>query len=326
MNHPIETDKGLTDSSAADELRQALSDFADEVLSVYQGDRRIIDLMLAALLADGHVLLDGVPGVAKTTLVRTFAECLGLEFRRAQFTPDLLPSDITGVSIFDPRDRSFRFHEGPVFANVLLADEINRAPARTQSSLLEAMQERQVTVDGQRHDLPDPFLVLATRNPIEYEGVYPLPEAQLDRFLIRISLGYPSEDVEADMLARHQDGPPNVRQVLTKRSLAAARKAVSEVGVSEVIRRYIVALAQASREDSRVLLGASPRASLALQRISRAHAFLRSREWVDVRDVQQLLEPAWGHRIILTHRAEARGITSKDVIADLLKKVSWDPA
>lgn len=323
MNKPFEY--AVADTDSADQLRETLVRFQDEVLKVYQGEPAAVELMLTSLLANGHVLLDGVPGVAKTTLVRTFARCLGLVFRRVQFTPDLLPGDITGISIFDPGKQSFRFHPGPVFAQVLLADEVNRAPARTQSALLEAMQERQVTIDGTRHSLPDPFIVLATRNPIEHEGVYPLPEAQLDRFLIRLKLGYPGAEAETQMLSRHEHGAPSVVKMLSADDLERAKAHVDLVGVSEVIRRYIVALARATRSDSRVLLGASPRASLALQNAARAHAFLQGREWVDVKDVRHLVGAVWAHRIILTHRSESRGDTAESVIATILQQVTWDP-
>lgn len=323
MNKPVEYATG--EAASADRIRETLGRFQEEVLKVYQGDSAAVELMLTSLLANGHLLLDGVPGVAKTTLVRTFARCLGLLFRRVQFTPDLLPGDITGISIFDPGNQSFRFHPGPVFAQVLLADEVNRAPARTQSALLEAMQERQVTIDGTRHELPDPFIVLATRNPIEHEGVYPLPEAQLDRFLIRLKLGYPGAEAETQMLSRHQHGAPSVTQMLSAAELKEARAYVAKVGVSEVIRRYIVALARATRSDSRVLLGASPRASLALQNAARAHAFLHGREWVDVKDIRHLVGAVWAHRIILTHRSESRGDTADSVISSVMQQVTWDP-
>jgi MoxR-like ATPase len=249
--------------------RERLEGVRREVSRVYLGDATAVDMMLVALLSRGHVLLEGVPGIAKTTLVKAFATTLGCTVRRVQFTPDLLPADITGTYVLNPRDGSFSLRAGPIFANVVLADEINRAPAKTQSALLEAMQERQVTIEGDRFELPDPFFVLATQNPIDLEGTYPLPEAQIDRFLVRVQMGYPQEKDEIAMLRTHGIAPPAPYAVLSPSDALQLQSIAARVHVEEDLFAYAVGLCQFTRQHPRVVLGASPRASLGLLRAAR---------------------------------------------------------
>jgi MoxR-like ATPase len=270
------------------------------------------------------VLIDDYPGLAKTLAARSFAGVTGLEFGRIQFTPDLLPSDITGSSIFDQRAADFEFRPGPVFVNLLLADEINRAPAKTQAALLEAMQERQVTIDGVTHRLPEPFLVIATQNPIEFEGTYPLPEAQLDRFLLRITVGYPTEDDEWTILERRLDRQADevdLRRVAGPEQIAALKRAAEEVHVSEPAGRYIVALVTATRSNPRVQVGASPRGSLALLKLARVRALLKGRDFVTPEDVKAVAVPALGHRITLRPEYWVQRVRGEDVVRDCLEQV-----
>src|ERR1051325_3345533 len=265
--------------------RERLEGVRREVGRVYIGDAGAVDVMLLALLARGHVLLEGVPGVAKTTLVKAFALTLGSSVRRVQFTPDLLPADITGTYVLNPRDGSFSLRAGPIFANVVLADEINRAPAKTQSALLEAMQERQVTIEGDRFELPDPFFVLATQNPIDLEGTYPLPEAQIDRFLVRVQMGYPAEKDEISMLRAHGVSAPQPYVVLSPADALQLQSIAARVHVEEDVFAYAVALSQFTRQHPRVVLGASPRASLGLLRAAKASPVLAGRACVTPHDV-----------------------------------------
>ena len=278
---------------------------AEQVGRVIVGKAEQTRLVTVALLAGGHVLIDDVPGVAKTLLVRTFAASLGLHFSRLQCTADLLPGDVTGSTVFDQRAGTFEFRPGPLFANVVLADEVNRATPRTQSAFLEAMEERSVTIDGHTHALPQPFLVLATQNPIELKGTFPLPEAQLDRFLLRLRMGYPSEGEEAQMLDRFRTGDPlsEVTTVDAASRLPAARRAVRDVHVADDVARYVVALARATRETPLVRLGASPRATLALLHASQAWAALDGRDFVTPDDVQALVVPVLAHRLVLSRDA-----------------------
>jgi MoxR-like ATPase len=280
-------------------------------------------LLSVALLADGHVLLDDVPGVAKTLLVRTLAAALGLSFSRIQCTPDLLPGDVTGSLVFDQRAGEFDFRPGPVFANIVLADEINRATPRTQSAFLEAMQERGVTVDGVTHALPDPFLVMATQNPVEQKGTFPLPEAQIDRFLISLRMGYPDSGEEVTMLERFRETDPltEVRAAVAPEEVAAAQAAVRKVHVSEDVAGYVVALVRATRESALVRLGASPRASLALQRAAQASAALDGRDFVVPDDVQALVEPVLAHRLVLARDALLDGGTAGAVVQEVVRHV-----
>ncbi len=297
-----------------------------ELRRVYQGPSSVIDALLVGLVARGHILLEGVPGVAKTTLVKAFAETVAGVFRRVQFTPDLLPSDITGTHVLDMRTNEFVLRRGPIFANVVLGDEINRAPAKTQSALLEAMQEAQVTIEGTTVVLPQPFIVLATQNPVEQEGVYALPEAQLDRFLVKIRMGYPDEADEVMMLAAHGAGAPTVRPVLSVDRVLELSTLAEAVGVSDTIRRYVVRLAQWTREAAPVVLGASPRASLALMRAARARALLSGRDFVNVEDVRALVGVVYAHRLVLTSAALLEGTEPGDLLRAAVRAVPYDPA
>ena len=295
-------------------LRDAL---LAEVGQVYIGAESTVTLLLAALLARGHVLLEGVPGLAKTTLAKAVAVTLGCEFRRIQFTPDLLPADITGTYVFNQKLHEFELRKGPLFAQVVLADEINRAPAKTQSALLEAMQERQVTIEGATQILPEPFLVLATQNPVEQEGVYLLPEAQIDRFLVRIQLEYPSAADEARMLQTYDKPVPAVEPSVSVEELLGFAASVDVVHVEEKLMHYIVRLVQATRTHPRVALGASPRASLALMRQSKAWALLQGRDYVTPDDVRKMLRPVLEHRVMVTTDAAIEGVTSAAVVKDV---------
>jgi len=301
----------------------------DEVERAVVGKRDVLELVLLALLADGHVLLEDVPGVAKTLIARSFAAASGLRFARVQFTPDLLPSDVTGSSIFDQRAATFTFRPGPVFTNLLLGDEINRAPPKTQAALLEAMEEHQVTADDGTHLLERPFLVLATQNPIEYEGTYPLPEAQLDRFLVRLRVGYPSADDEWRMLdARARRGTDAVamKAIVARDGLLALQAAVEAVHVGAAVGRYMVALATATRESSEVEVGASPRGSLALLRMARARAAVEGRDFVVPDDVKAVAVPALAHRLVLRPELWVRRIDADSVVRRVLDAVPAPPA
>jgi MoxR-like ATPase len=306
--------------SSAAELGRVV---AEQVGRVIVGKADQTRLVTIALLADGHVLLDDVPGVAKTLLVRTLSAALGLAFSRIQCTPDLLPADVTGSLVFDQKQGAFEFRPGPLFANIVLADEINRATPRAQSAFLEAMEERGVTVDGTTHALPRPFMVLATQNPVELKGTFPLPEAQVDRFLLCLRMGYPTEDDEARMLERFRRGDPltEVRAVVDTDDLRVVRAAVREVHVSGDVAGYIVALARATRESPLLRLGASPRASLALQHAAQAAAALAGRDFVIPDDVQGLIAPVLAHRLLLARDAVIDGRSAEDVLAEVVTHV-----
>lgn len=295
----------------------------DEVGRVFLGASSITDGLLTALLAQGHVLVEGFPGVAKTTLVKAFAATLGSKFRRVQFTPDLLPTDITGTNILDMRSNTFVLREGPVFTNILLGDEINRAPAKTQSALLEAMAERQVTIEGETHALAAPFMVLATQNPIEQEGTYPLPEAQVDRFLMKLQLGYPTPADEKRMLTTYDQPPAAPRAVIGPNDVLALCALAQRVHFAEEIIDYILGLVQFSREHKRVYLGASPRAALALLHASKARALLFGRDFVLPDDVRELAPAILSHRIVLAPEAELDGVTGAAVVTEALNRVTY---
>lgn len=277
--------------------------------------------MLMALLAGGHVLLEGVPGTAKTTLCRTFSSVLGLHYERVQFTPDLLPSDVTGTQVLDRQTSEFVLRKGPVFCQLLLADELNRAPARTQSSLLEAMQERQVTIEGHTLPLPSPFMVLATQNPIEQEGVYRLPEAQLDRFLFRIHVGYPQREQEVDMLQLHSRQIPTPAAVTNADEVQGIQQQIDTVYGTRELQEYIVDLVRQSRQHPDLVLGASPRAAISLMKASRVHALLCGRDYLTHEDIQRVCLPVMGHRLILRPEAEMDGRSVSDVIQQLVQSV-----
>jgi len=296
----------------------------DEVERAVVGKRDRLELVLAGLLADGHVLLEDVPGLAKTLTARSFAEVTGLRFARVQFTPDLLPSDVTGSSIWNQRDAEFAFRAGPIFTNILLADEINRAPPKTQAALLEAMQERQVSTDGETRTLEPPFLVLATQNPIEYEGTYPLPEAQLDRFLLRTGFGYPTADAEWEMIERRLErGVDDVvlRSIVDRETLLAMQRAVEGVHVDESVGRYVVDLVAATRESPSVSVGSSPRGSLAIVKLSRCRAALDGRDFVTPDDVKSVAVPALAHRLVLRPELWVQRRSGEDVVREILDQV-----
>jgi MoxR-like ATPase len=303
--------------------RERLLDVRRQVSMVYIGESSIVDTMLVALLARGHVLLEGVPGVAKTTLVKTFAVAIGCSVRRVQFTPDLLPADITGSYVLNPKEGTFALRPGPIFSNVVLADEINRAPAKTQAALLEAMQERQVTIEGDRFTLPSPFLVLATQNPIDLEGTYPLPEAQLDRFLVHVQVGYPGDRAEVAMLRAHGVSAPEPQAVLGSADVSQLQSIASRVHVEDDIHEYVVSLTAFTRTHARVALGASPRASLGLLRAAKAFAVINGRPFVTPDDVMKVASAVLPHRLILVADLEGDTKAREAVIEEALRKVSY---
>ncbi|MCA9062954.1 MAG: MoxR family ATPase [Planctomycetaceae bacterium] len=311
--------------SASNELAQKVSGLRQRTLSairqVVVGMDNVTDQLLMALVAGGHVLLEGVPGTAKTTLCRAFSTALGIHYERIQFTPDLLPSDVTGTQVLDRNTSDFVLRKGPVFCQLLLADELNRAPARTQSSLLEAMQERQVTIEGHTLPLPKPFMVLATQNPIEQEGVYRLPEAQLDRFLFRIMVGYPDRNQEVAMLELHSRVIPSPDPVTSADEITAIQQQLDSVFCSTELHGYIIDLARASRQHPALVLGASPRAAINLMKAARAHALLAGRGYLTHQDIQAICLPVLSHRLIMRPEAEMDGTTIEQVIAELIQRV-----
>ena len=311
------------------ELRDLAERVLTEVEKAIVGKRGPLELILLALLSDGHVLLEDFPGLAKTLIARSFAQATSLRFARIQFTPDLMPGDVTGSQIFDQRTTDFVFRPGPVFANLLLADEINRAPPKTQAALLEAMQERQVTIENTTHLLEPPFLVLATQNPIEYEGTYPLPEAQLDRFLVRISVGYPEHADEVEMLRRRLErGVDEVElaPVVGAAELVGMQRALEQVHVSDAIESYVVDIVAATRESRRLAVGASPRGSLALLKLSRAKAALAGRDFVVPEDVKAVAVPALAHRLMVRPELWVQRLRGEDVVTEVLETVPTPPA
>ena len=296
----------------------------DAVGRVIVGKNEVLSRILAGILANGHILIEDYPGLAKTLIARLFAQALGLGFTRVQFTPDLLPADITGSFLYDQREARFEFRRGPVFTHLLLGDEINRATPKTQAALLEAMQESQVTVEGESFALEPPFLVIATQNPIELEGTYPLPEAQLDRFLLRVAVGYPTADEEREILERRRQrraDDARVAPVVSRQELLSMQQALEDVFVSDAVQRYVVDLVQATRTDHRVQLGASPRGALALLKLARAEAVLRGRDFVTPDDVKAMAVPALAHRLILQPELWVARLTSAQVVAHLLGSV-----
>jgi MoxR-like ATPase len=312
----------------ADSARASLEALRAEIAKAVVGQDPAVTGLVVALLCRGHVLLEGVPGVAKTLLVRALAASLQLETKRVQFTPDLMPGDVTGSLVYDARTAEFSFRPGPVFTNLLLADEINRTPPKTQASLLEAMEERQVTIDGTPRPLPDPFLVAATQNPVEYEGTYPLPEAQLDRFLLKLVLPLPDRESEIDVITRHAEGfdprdlnAAGLRPAAGPEDLEAARAAVAKTAVSPEVTGYIVDICRATRESPSLVLGVSPRGATALLATSRAWAWLTGRDYVIPDDVKALALPTLRHRVQLRPEAEMEGVTADSVITSILARV-----
>jgi MoxR-like ATPase len=310
------------------EAAKRCEEILDEVEKVIVGKRDVLRLVLLGILADGNVLLEDLPGLGKTVMARSFATVLGLRFTRIQFTPDLLPADVTGSPIFDQRTGEIVFRPGPVFTNLLLADEINRTPPKTQAALLEAMAEKQVTVDGQTRPLPQPFIVLATDNPIEYEGTYPLPEAQLDRFLLRTRLGYLTPEGEAAMLRRRLDQagrPPVLCAVTDASGLLELRESLNAVHVDDDVLGYVVRLLTASRGHQKVMVGASPRGGIAITDLARGQALLNGRDFVTPEDVKAVAVPALAHRLVLRPELWVRQITGDDIAAELLAEVPTPP-
>jgi len=305
------------------EARQIADRLLNGLGEAILGQPELLKLVTVCLLARGHLLIEDVPGVGKTMLARSMARSIGCTFKRIQFTPDMLPSDVTGVSVFNQRDREFEFRPGPIMAQIVLADEINRATPKTQAALLEAMEERQVTVDGVTHTLQRPFLVLATQNPIEYEGTFPLPEAQVDRFMMRISLGYPSQTDEISILNSQQTHHPieDVEQVITAEELVAAQKAVKDVYMDDLIKEYIVLLTNATRKHPDVYLGASPRGSLALYKTARARAAMESRNFVIPDDIKALADFTLSHRIIISPSARIKNVDARAIMGEVLDSV-----
>lgn len=310
---------------AVEKVQRLSESLQAEMRKIIVGQEQVIEQLLVALLADGHVLLEGVPGIAKTLMVKALALTLGLEFTRIQFTPDLMPSDVIGTNIYDLQKGEFRLKRGPIFTNLLLADEVNRTPPKTQAALLEAMEERQATIDGVRYPLPEPFLVFATQNPIEYEGTYPLPEAQLDRFLLKLELTYPSAEEEQEILLRYHQGfhprrleEAGLQQCADARELMACRAVVQRVQVEPSLFRYITAIVGATRQSADLSLGASPRASIALLLASKALAAMRGRDFVIPDDIKALAPPVLRHRILLRPEVEIEGRRPDDIIRGIL--------
>lgn len=302
-------------------MQQQIAKIIQNIEKVMIGKRDIAELSIVALLAGGHVLLEDVPGVGKTMMVRTLAKSVGAKFKRIQFTPDLLPSDVIGVSIYNPKTLQFEFRPGPILGNIVLADEINRTSPRTQSSLLEAMEEASVTVDGETIQIPKPFFVMATQNPIEYEGTYPLPEAQLDRFLLKLKMGYPTEVEELEVLRRAENRAPidEIEAVMTTDELRGLQQQASALHIEDNVKAYIVALAQRTRQHDKVYLGVSPRASIALMRATQAYAFMRGRDFVTPDDVQYLVPYVFGHRLMLQPEARYEGVVAETIIEDIIR-------
>ena len=311
-------------SELIDKTNKSAKVITDEISNVVLGKEQTIEILMAGVLANGNILFEDYPGLAKTLMSNTLADILGCDFKRIQFTPDLLPADITGSYFYDPEKNKFTFRKGPIFCNILLADEINRAPPKTQAALLEAMQEKQITIEGTTHKLSRPFIVLATQNPIEYEGTYPLPEAQMDRFLIKIGVGYPDEDVEVGILQARADRKKDsftVKALATPAKVVEMHKSIEEVYVKKEVMKYMVELVQSTRRDTRVAVGSSPRGSLGLFKLSRALAVLSGRDYVVPDDVKRAAIPVLGHRVILKPEARIRGVKVEEIISELLMTV-----
>jgi MoxR-like ATPase len=308
------------------QLNEAVTKIKTEIAKVIVGQEEMIELMIAAILADGHVLIEGVPGVAKTLTAKLLARCIDVPFSRIQFTPDLMPSDVIGTSVFNPQTAKFSFKHGPIFSNIVLIDEINRSPAKTQAALFEVMEEKQVTVDGITYPIPQPFMVLATQNPVEHEGTYRLPEAQLDRFLFKIEVKYPTPEEEVQILEYAHKGitthfAETVQSVLNGNEIISIREQVNNVHIEDKVLKYIAELVYETRNNKSLFLGASPRASVAVLRAAKAIATINGRDFVTPDDVIRVLHPVLCHRIILTPEKEMEGGTAADVIKDITKKI-----
>lgn len=308
------------------ELKTAAAELRDEIARVIVGQEKMVDYMLIAILAKGHILLEGVPGIAKTLAAKLMAKTIDTGFSRIQFTPDLMPSDIIGTSVFNLKTSEFDFKYGPVFSNIILIDEINRAPAKTQSALFELMEEQQVTVDGKTYKMAEPFIVFATQNPVEQEGTYKLPEAQLDRFLFKIEIGYPSIEEEMDIIKKHHKNPvltslKDVRKILDPEKVGKFQQIIKSVLIEEPLIRYIAEIVNKTRNNNSLFLGASPRASLAILNGSKAWAALNGRDFVIPEDIKEMVYPVLNHRIILTPEKEMEGISTKKVISQIIESV-----
>ncbi|MFF5996645.1 MoxR family ATPase [Lysinibacillus sp. KU-BSD001] len=304
-------------------MQQQIQAVIHNIEKVMIGKRDIAELSIVALLAGGHVLLEDVPGVGKTMMVRSLAKSVGADFKRIQFTPDLLPSDVVGVSIYNPKTLQFEFRPGPIVGNIILADEINRTSPKTQAALLEAMEEASVTIDGETLDIPKPFFVMATQNPIEYEGTYPLPEAQLDRFLLKVRMGYPTAQQEIEILRRAENKKPiqEITSVMTIDELRELQHAVQQVYIEDGVKSYIIDIARATRQHPRVYLGVSPRASIALMKAAQAYAFMQNRDFVKPDDIKYLAPFVFSHRLILTPEARYEGIQPEQVLAQVIEQI-----
>jgi len=304
-------------------MKNSLENLIENIEKVIVGKRNVIEKVIITLISGGHLLIEDVPGIGKTMIAKALAKSISLDFKRIQFTPDLLPSDIIGITIYNEKTREFEFKKGPIFSNIILADEINRSTPKTQSALLEAMEERQVTVDGITHKLVEPFFVVATENPIEYEGTFPLPEAQLDRFFMKIEVGYPDKNFEIEMLSRLEKTHPIflIEDVVSKDKIIEIQNEVKNIYVDESLKEYIVNLGRTLREDDDIYLGPSPRGLLILMRVSQARAYLYGRNYVIPDDVKELFYPVMSHRIIVKPESKIKGINEKDVLERVLLKV-----
>jgi MoxR-like ATPase len=308
------------------DLQEAVTNIRTSIAQIVKGQEEMIDLMMVGLLSDGHLLIEGVPGVAKTLTAKLMAKILDIPFSRLQFTPDLMPSDVLGTSVFNPKEISFEFKKGPIFSNIVLIDEINRAPAKTQSALFEVMEERQVTIDGVTYLLPPPFMVLATQNPIDQEGTYRLPEAQLDRFLFKIQVGYPTLDNEISMLESQQHSTQkklleNISPLLTGQQVENYRSTILQINVEQKLLKYLASLVHATRHHGSLYLGASPRASLAILKAAKAFSAIRGRDFVTPEDIIAITPPVLRHRLILTPEKEMEGLTPDDLIQTIISSI-----